>query len=458
VKEEQAIRSYFGHKGFERFLKLLQRQYMSSQDGVRGYATIANISDMERSTLDRFYETYSPPAQGETKRYSLKKFEQLLMNSRFGLKVPELLELLNGEPILTRREQALRIKEEWEDVIRSAMEETFAAAPDGVDSPVRSWAQGLMEESSPPSPGSRTLRIVFAKSPEEARLCLKCCLTALNGVVASRTERPIRLPILAAQTTGNAHALDWKYPLGRLFWWGLTAIHGQALVGEVSEDNQLELADLSDASDSQAILIREGYRRGGVADDDLSSQAIVYAPELFRICEERVLTLRQVERLSPERLTQMRYTRIYMVENPSVFAELIDADAWARERAEAAAPVILCGNGQPSTAVVKLLDALLSNREGAALYYAGDLDPAGLGIAQSLRLRYPQAFRAWRMDKEQYLRYAHRGVLLTEAESSRLKECQYEWDAALANALSENGVKLHQELWVDELIRDMVHS
>lgn len=51
--------------------------------------------------------------------------------------------------------------------------------------------------------------------------------------------------------------------------------------------------------------------------------------------------------------------------------------------------MILCGNGQLSTTVVKLLDALLSNREGAALYYAGDLDPAGLGIAQSLRLRYP---------------------------------------------------------------------
>jgi uncharacterized protein (TIGR02679 family) len=454
---EEAIRSYFGQKGFEQFLKLLQKQYVSSQDGVRGYVTLANISDVERSTLDSFYGIYSPPAQGETRRYSLKTFEQLLANSRFGLTVPELLELLNGEPVFTRREQALRTKEEWEGVIRLAMEDAFAVAGDAGDSSVRGWAEGLIDESSL---GSRTLRIVFARSPEEARFCLAHCLAALNKVVAGGMGKPVRLPVVAAQVTGDAHALDWKYPLGRLFWWGLTAIHGQELdheVSEVSEDNPFEPADMSDASDSQSILIREGYRRGGVADDDLSSLAMVYAPELFGIREEQVLTLRQVERLSSVRLIQMRYVRIYMVENPSVFAELMDADARMRQGTETA-PMILCGNGQPSTAVVKLLDTLLSNREEALLYYAGDLDPAGMGIAQSLRQRYPQAFRAWRMDKEQYLRYVHKGMMLTDAERSRLKEGQYEWGEALAATMGEKGVKLHQELWVDELIQDVIKA
>lgn len=47
---------------------------------------------------------------------------------------------------------------------------------------------------------------------------------------------------------------------------------------------------------------------------------------------------------------------------------------------------------------------------------------------------------------------------LSDAERSRLKEYQYEWDEALADTLGEKGVKLHQELWVDELIQDVAHS
>jgi uncharacterized protein (TIGR02677 family) len=179
-----------------------------------------------------------------------------------------------------------------------------------------------------------------------------------------------------------------------------------------------------------------------IADDDLSSQVMVY--------------LRQVELLSLDRLSRVRYDRIFMVENPSIFAELMDADSRERDESNTrASPVIVCGNGRPTTAVIRLLDTLLSCRENVRLHYGGDLDPAGLGIAQSLQFRYKKAFRAWRMDKEQYLQYAHRGIPLTEDERSKMQECRYEWDAALAEVMADKGVKLHQELWVADLLRDV---
>ncbi|TBL70895.1 TIGR02679 domain-containing protein [Paenibacillus thalictri] len=451
--EEAAIRVYFGQPGFERFLKQLQRQYMASKDGARGYVTLANISDTERHTLDSFYGTYSAPVKGETKRYSLKKFERLLKSSRFELTVSELLKLLHGEPVLTRREHAAQMSALWKECVQLAVED--AHGTDEVEHRIMKWVQGLIAENSL---GSRTLKNVFAKSPQEARWCLSHCLKALNRIAAGKENAPIRLSVLAANITGDAHALDLKNPLGRLFWWSLAAIYGQHPAAGFSEEGEgdSELAAISDDSSPQAYLIREGYRRGGVADDDLSSQVMFYAPELFGIREECVLTLRQVERLPAERLERMRYTHIYMVENPSVFAELIDADVRKHEecQADAAAPVIICGNGQPVTAVVKLLDALLS-RERVTLSYAGDLDPAGLSIAQNLQLRYPQAFRAWRMDKQLFLQYVHKGIPLTEAERSRLRECQYGWDANLACVMLDKGVKLHQELWVEELLQDL---
>ena len=151
----------------------------------------------------------------------------------------------------------------------------------------------------------------------------------------------------------------------------------------------------------------------------------------------------------------MRFARIYMVENPSVFAELVDADANKQDGMNDDFRVIVCGNGQPSMAVIRLLDTLLGSREGAVLSYAGDLDPAGLGIAQSLQLRFPQAFRPWRMDREHYLQYAHKGMPLTVNERSRLLEGRCGWDSALIDAMKDAGFKLHQELWLDELLRDL---
>ncbi|MCA0758148.1 DUF2399 domain-containing protein [Paenibacillus sp. N4] len=413
--------------------------------------TLTTISDIERETLDNFYRTYSPPVPGETKRYSLKKFEKLLKDNRFELTIPKLLELLNGEPVLTRREQAIRINLEWTSIIQSVIEEVCVTGGE-TDNGIFSWVQGLIDDSSP---GSRTLRIVFAKSPEEAHRCLKLCIVALKSSVAAQGSKPIRLPVLAVEITGDAHALDWKTPLGRLFWWGLTAIQ-ELSFAPMLEDSQLESADLTPANNSQAILIREGYRRGGVSDDDLSSQVMLYAPELFGVREERILTLRQVEQLTAERFGQRCFTRIHMVENPSVFAELMDADAQKREETNSdIPPVIICGNGQPATAVIKLLDVLLSCREGIMLYYAGDLDPAGLSIARGLQLRYPDAFRAWRMDTTQYLRYFHKGIPLSETDWSRLAESQYDWDSALAEAINDKRVKLHQELWITELLQDL---
>ncbi|WP_190864035.1 TIGR02679 domain-containing protein [Paenibacillus arenilitoris] len=430
-------------------MKLVERQYTASKEGARGYVTLTNISDVERHALDGFYRTYSPPVKGDTKRYSLKKFDRLLKESRFELTIPKLLELLNGEPVLTRREQTERMNAEWRGVIQAAIAESGAA-----DKAAVRWAEGLMEESSP---GFRTLRIVFAKSPEDARHCLKHCLAALNRIITAQGNKPVRLPVLAAEITGDAHAMDWRNPLGRLFWWGLTAIQEQSFAA-LSEDNQLDFTDTPPADNSQAILIREGYRRGGVADDDLSSQVMLYAPELFGNREERLLTLRQVEQLSLERGGKLHYRRIHMVENPSVFAELMDADAQKLNGTRAShivPPILVCGNGQPTTAVIKLLDALLSQPVRIDLYYSGDLDPAGLGIACGLQLRYPDSFHAWRMDTAQYLRYADRGMPMSENERLRLLEGRYDWDAALAAAMNDKGIKLHQELWIAELLQDL---
>lgn len=472
----QSIRDYFAQPGFERFLKQLRRAYESSTAGARGSVRLSRITAEERATLDRFYGIYSPPAPGETKSYSIRKFERLLQGSRFGLSIPELLEALSGERVLTRAERQAVRDTEWEQAIRNAVEwgangvltNPIGEAAGEASVRLIQWLDGLRDETSP---GSRTLRRLFAKSARDAEECLSLCLTALRFVMehdGGSSGRLVRLPVLAARATGDAHALDWKYPLGRLFWWGLTSVYGRPGAQQVDSDDLDRENDDTDSIDdeareaeldmmlSHAIKIREGYRLGGVADDDLSSQAMLYAPNLFGLYEERILTLRQVERLISNLPITLDLKSIFMVENPSVFAELIDADIRrSLERDSKHSPIIMCGNGQPTVAVIKLLDGLLASFPGAKLYYSGDLDPAGLGIAHSLHMRCGGVLAPWRMDRQTYLRHAQKGIPLTDAEIQRLRLTSFDWAPGLTLSMADRGVKLHQELWVEELVRDL---
>jgi uncharacterized protein (TIGR02679 family) len=198
--------------------------------------------------------------------------------------------------------------------------------------------------------------------------------------------------------------------------------------------------------------------KGGIADDDISSQVMIFAPELLGEWEERILTLRQVERLNKEQIPGRNLFNVYVVENPSVFAELVEAAlSHRRQKDICSLPVFICGNGQPTVAVIKLLD-LLCGTTGTILYYAGDLDIKGLSIAQSLQMRYPHAFKDWRMNKGQYLRYLMKGIPLSEGEKHKLRNTEYTWAQDLGSIMADKGFKLHQELWVEELVSDWLNS
>lgn len=452
MSRDDEIRRYFGQPGFERFLAELERRHRTSRNGARGTITLLELREDEREKLDEFFEMYSPLSDGRTHSYSINLFKRKLMERRFRLTVPELLKVLRGKPVLTRQEEMQQYNTAWRDRIGAAVRQIELS---GVEYPaILSWAEEIINEQAP---GSRTLRAVFTLSPEESQRCMTYCLLALCRVAPGQEGRTaIRLPVLAAEVTGNAHALDWKYPLGRLFWYGLTSITGN-MDDTPTEGDTREEGD--EAGAFQAILIREGYRRGGIVDDDLSSQVMVYLPEWFGAWEERVLTLRQVEHIDPERVARLSGKRIIMVENPSVFAELIDADLRTRPNAESGTnctnipPILICGNGQPTTAVIRLLDMLMNETAGRKLYYAGDMDPAGLGIAHSLKMRYGDAFYTWYMDVGTFLQYAHKGIVMEDKERSRLLINREQWGIELVDAMLNANVKLHQELWLNEMLQ-----
>ena len=83
---------------------------------------------------------------------------------------------------------------------------------------------------------------------------------------------------------------------------------------------------------------------------------------------------------------------MYIVENPSVFAGLC-----ARSDESVSC---MCMNGQPRLAGLVTLDLLAAS--GTVVYYAGDLDPEGLLIAQKISKYYAGEFHYWHMALEDY--------------------------------------------------------
>ena len=88
---------------------------------------------------------------------------------------------------------------------------------------------------------------------------------------------------------------------------------------------------------------------------------------------------------------------IYIVENPSIFAMLC-----GKEEANQKGKAYMCMNGQPRLAGLMALDLLAKSE--TRVYYAGDLDPEGVLIAQKLSQYYKGEFYYWHMEAADYER------------------------------------------------------
>ncbi len=119
------------------------------------------------------------------------------------------------------------------------------------------------------------------------------------------------------------------------------------------------------------------------------------------------------------------------------------ADRWGPD-----CPPLICLSGHPFTAARNLL-AMLSG-VGVEFAYHGDFDWGGIRIANALAQHID--WRPWRFTTADYLNALPRVVGGTL--SGRPGEAV--WDSELAGTLRRYGVRVEEELVLDELIGDLV--
>jgi uncharacterized protein (TIGR02679 family) len=257
---------------------------------------------------------------------------------------------------------------------------------------------------------------------------------SLVRVLEALPSSGVALGRLAAATTGDAHALDDGKPLSTL---ALAAVR--------------VLAGAAPAGDGSAFERRAAWAAVGVHRDELSSSVlcvglpggtettvgrmVALAREAGEPC---VLTLRQLGRDRPDLGVGAGLVRV--CENPIVLA-------CAADELGSRCPPLVCLNGHPSTAALRVLTLLVA--DGAHLAYHGDFDWGGVRIANALGERF--SWQPWRFDTPAY----QRAVASVTGGALTGRPVDATWDPDLRPALEQHRVHIQEELVLPDLMTDL---
>lgn len=313
---------------------------------------------------------------------NLAVLDQALLLSRYSVGLEDVLTELNGGPVMIRRQEQERTGRDWD------------AAVDGV--PHHAW-QTLLREGQG---GATALKAEFRRTGSVTDLVqlISRALTALH-------EAP-SFPVLAAQVSGDAHALDQERLAGRVF--------------------RSALDDLGWPPPE-----RDGVSRTVLCAGLLGT---VWLEAALGHC--LALPLREVLRLPA---IEVPGQRLYVVENPSVFEAL--HEAFPR------LPLV-CTQGQAGPSVTGLLSRLPPT---TTAYLSCDLDLGGLRIATFVMQAVELNWRPWRMDPESYALACRRGSLPLAGELLSPAQPLVE----LAEQMARTGLGAHQENLLPELLEDL---
>ena len=379
---------------FARVMEELRRKY-ERYGHAAGTVVIRDASAAECEAARGIFGTpFSAPL-----KFKAAQFEEALQTTKFqGVSLKEVLESYFGAEIKTKRERGEEAQTRYLRMLRETR-------TDGETS--RRWLEALERTNCG---ASQTLKRALSENEAAARLALQRACQSLDWL-ERHDGVAVRLAVLSSDAVSDPHALDRGTLCGNLFLQLLRFRHGGA---------SLAGTEAGSAEQSDALYYENGILRDSVSSavtqvglilEEAETGAEHPAFAAFRMRHEIcTLTLANLCRLSSARSPS---GKAYVMENEMAFAQLCD------DAARFHSPLI-CASGQPTTAVLRLLDMLSAS--GTELFYSGDFDGNGISIAARLKRRYPENLRLWRMTPDDY-RQCKTDAELTEGSMQLLKGC-----------------------------------
>lgn len=176
-----------------------------------------------------------------------------------------------------------------------------------------------------------------------------------------------------------------------------------------------------------------------VTDESISTES----DEAF--CEEGDPCVITMENLKGITEVQPLGEKVFIVENEMVFSYLID-NLTDRNC------TLLCTSGQLRFVSQKLIGLILE--KGTDIYYSGDIDPDGMGIADRLWLKFGDRIHPWRMSPEDYEKSIS-GEHIGENGLAKLFHIQHPLLKKTAEYVKQKQLSAYQENILKELLIDM---
>jgi uncharacterized protein (TIGR02679 family) len=406
ISDRARLRETLGRPELARLVRRLQIRLERGKP-LTGMISFPDASPAERDAVNRLLGR--PPTRGNAMVVSLEQLQDKLRRAGICPNLREALELLLG-PVIERRAEREAIEVRWAAL--------FAHASERIDARPE-YARWLGE--------LRDSGLLRRYGIEQAGELLLQAVEILVRLPA----RGIPLAELAAQVTGDAHALDPDRPLATL------AIRAAALFGverwdhaESRRDAWAALGVLCDELSAPALVLN--LRAAG---DSATSHALRWHADAGEPC---YLSTRQLLRATPLFELKMTGSTVFVCENPTVVAA-------AANRLGRASQPLICIDGQPRTAARILLNQLRA--AGVRLRYHGDFDWPGIQIANTILARH--AAEPWKLSTSDYHSAATGALALSGAAVAAT------WDCELMPAMLARGRAVHEEQVIDELIKDL---
>lgn len=381
--------SYFKNNiGFHRLFIGIRNRYINL-GRIGGSVTLQNLNKQERDALEGFFQKSYRKQKSAV--ITLEKMQNALDNSKFeGVLLNELMESYFGESLETKREEKDRMKEE-QDLFFKQILDLYQSTFSG------DWLAFILEDSS--NYVNRYLVQKYRERQNDMENIMVPVMNAGNQLPVFRNKKE-RLAIFSAAITGDPHFFDEGTEGNRLLsylleYYTIQSLHKNEGISETEKREKSKQYGMEKKS--------ELFYHGGLLKDDISNYTIIYGIKgiygdgtyhkgIQGFYQEKQPLQVSLYTLSNIVKIETLYKKVFVVENPAVFAELILPNATNH--------AFVCTNGQLHLASLVLLD--LFYNQGYHIYYAGDFDPEGLQIAQKLKIRYEDQLFFWRYGRKDY--------------------------------------------------------
>ncbi len=416
---KKATEFFKSEQTYDKLFNAFRKKY-ESLGRIGGTVSTNSFSDKELETIGKFFGQPSGILR-QKQLISLAAFEEQLQRTKFSsVALKELLDNYFGETIISKKEQLLQKEENRRNFFHQLMEQYPS---------IKFWLEFCLENSK----SSRWVIQLADNDKGQFTTYVKILHDALNDFPDSVE----RLPLFSQRITADPHAFDLNTDLGRLLIHLLSVHQGDEEVPTMTEEINFLLQQYGIYRDD---LLNFVTCANLLAETNKGDHPVWTSAAQTNTVQ--IVPLRELLKVTT--VWPSTGNTVWIVENSGVCATLLDANP--------AVPII-CTNGQFTLATWMLIDKLVNG--GAQIFYAGDFDPEGLGIADRLLERCGNSATLWHMDITSYRKTGPTKSLTVERleKLNRLNHPQLVAVAVEMRATKKAG---YQEALMDEMVTDII--